>query len=312
MPYNNLISRTDADALIPPQYSDQIIKGAVEQSAALTMFRRVTMARGQYRMPVLSALPVAYFVNGDTGLKQTTEVNWTNKYLTAEEIACIVPIPQAVLNDADYDMWGEITPLVSEAVGRTFDAAAFFGANKPSSWPTDITAAAAAAGNVIARGTSDAAAGGISGDISKTFAKVEEDGFDVNAVITNRGYRGRLRDARTTFGQQLLDSTTGIYDTPVSYAMNGQWPTGLSAAELFAMDGNEFVVGIRQDISFTILKEAVIQDNTGAIVYNLAQQDMVAMRVVFRGAWQVSNRVTTSQAVEASRYPAAVLRSPAA
>ena len=28
------------------------------------------------KQPVLSALPVAYFVNGDTGLKQTTEAAW--------------------------------------------------------------------------------------------------------------------------------------------------------------------------------------------------------------------------------------------
>lgn len=312
MAYNNVISRTDADALIPLPVTQELISRAVEQSAALANFRTVTMATGQQRMPVLSALPIAYFVNGDTGLKQTTEVNWQNKYLNAEEIAVIVPVPDSVLADAAYDIWGESMPLLGEAIGRALDAAVFFGVNKPSSWPTDIAASAVAAGNVVARGTHDAATGGIAGDISDTFAKVEADGFDVNAIVTNRGYRGLLRNARTTFGQPLLDSTNGIYDTPVVYAMNGQFPSGVNAAELFAMDKDQFVLGIRQDMTFKMLTEAVIQDNTGAIVYNLAQQDMTAMRVVFRVAWQVSNQVTTSQSVEANRYPAAVLRSPAA
>ena len=75
-------------------------------------------------------------------------------------------------------------------------------------------------------------------------------------------------------------------------------------------DPSEFVLGVRQDITYKILDQAVIQDNTGAIVYNLAQQDMVAMRVVFRVGWQVSNTLNYDQAVEANRYPAAVVRTP--
>jgi hypothetical protein len=69
-------------------------------------------------------------------------------------------------------------------------------------------------------------------------------------------------------------------------------------------------MGIRQDISWKVLTEAVIQDNTGAIVYNLAQQDMVAMRMVMRAGWQVSNAINYDQPTEALRYPAGVLRAP--
>jgi HK97 family phage major capsid protein len=66
----------------------------------------VPVGRAQVRFPVLSALPVAYWVNGDTGLKQTTEVNWTNKYLNIEEIAAIVPVPDNVVADAEVEHLG--------------------------------------------------------------------------------------------------------------------------------------------------------------------------------------------------------------
>ena len=33
-------------------------------------------------------------------------------------IAVIAPIPEAVLDDVDYDIWGEIRPLIEEEFGR--------------------------------------------------------------------------------------------------------------------------------------------------------------------------------------------------
>src|SRR5688500_16528119 len=99
MPYNNIVSRAEGQALIPEAVSDAILTNLASQSAALNLFRRIPMSTAQTRMPVLSALPTAYFVSGDTGLKQSTEVNWASKYLNVEELAAIVPIPENVLDD---------------------------------------------------------------------------------------------------------------------------------------------------------------------------------------------------------------------
>jgi HK97 family phage major capsid protein len=312
MPYNSIISRTDAAALIPETVSNELLEGLVNQSAALTLFRQVRMASNQTRMPVISALPTAYFVTGDTGLKQTTEVNWDNKYLNVEELAAIVPIPEAVLDDTNFDVWGSVRPLLEQAIARALDAAIFFGTNKPSSWPTAIVAAAVSAGNYLARGTNAAAAGGVAGDLSALFALIEADGFDVNGLIGNVAYRGRLRDVRDANGVRQLDVTSdSAYGIPVRYPMRGLWPSGASAAEVIAGDFTQGILGIRQDFTYKVLDQAVITDGSGAIQYNLAQQDMVALRVVFRVAFQVANTINYDQGTEGSRYPFGVLRSPA-
>jgi HK97 family phage major capsid protein len=312
VPYDNIISRADAQAGTTEVVSEDFLNYVAQSSAALDVFRRIPVATNQIRFPVLSALPVAYFVNGDTGLKQTTEANWANKYLNVEEIAAIVPVADAVLDDVGFDIYGEMRPLLTEAIGRTLDAAVFFGTNKPSSWPTAVVPAAVAAGNVYARGTNNAGAGGIAEDINQTLALMEADGFDANAFVTQRQYRARLRGARGTDGQQLLDvNENTMYGVPLNYAMRGMWPTGTNAAELIAMDRDEFVLGVRQDITFKVADQAVIQDNTGAIVYNAFQQDMTFLRVVFRVGWQVRNSLNQDQPTEGSRYPASVLRSPA-
>lgn len=311
MAYNNLTSRTDAQALIPEQtldrWLDQLKEGA---SAVLSLFPEVPVSTNQTRFPVLSALPIAYFVNGDTGLKQTTEVNWANKYLNIEEIAVIQPIPQNVVDDArdsGYDIFGRAEPKIIEAIGRTLDAAVWFGTNAPASWPDDITTAATAASNTNAEGNT-AAAGGFVGDLDDTLALLEADGYDAGGWVMARNSKAKFRAARATTGEQLdrdrVNAQMTEFDgNPIVYPMRGLFP---GTTRGFVIDPQEFVVGVRKDVTVDFSTDGVIQDDTGAIVYNLFQQDMVAARFTFRVGWQVANTINYDQPTEGSRYPAAI------
>src|SRR5690606_24327676 len=180
------------------------------------------------RMPVLSALPTAGFVSEsatDTeGVKPTTKVEWARKELIAEEIACIVPIHENVLDDADFDIWGEVRPLVAQEFGRVLDGAVLFGINTPSTWSAALVPAAVAAGNVH-NGTADLAE-----DINQTFALVEDGGFDVNNAYTGRFLRAQLRGLKDENGRPVyLDnlrsdgSTPSIYGQDLHYVTNGTW-----------------------------------------------------------------------------------------
>ena len=311
MAYNNVIDRSDAAALIPEEVSREIVQGVAETSACLRLFRRLpNMSRKQQRIPVLSALPTAYFVNGDTGLKQTTEQAWENKYLNAEEIACIVPIPEAVLDDADYDIWAEVRPRIVEAFGVVIDAAILFGTNAPTSWPDSVLDGATSAGHVVVLGTGADIYEDIMGE-NGVISLVEEDGYMVNGHIAAMTMKAKLRGLRDTnrqpiFVRSMQDRTRYELDgEPMEFPANGAFD--VTKALMFSGDFRQAVYAIRQEITYKVLTEAVIQDNSGAIVYNLAQQDMVALRAVMRLAWQVPNPVTRLQPTEAQRYPFAVL-----
>jgi HK97 family phage major capsid protein len=248
-------------------------------------------------------------------LKQTTEMAWSNKYLNVEELAVIAPIPENVFDDASFNIWDNMRPFIEQAIGRTLDQAVFLGVNKPSSWPNSIVADAASAGNTVNRGTSTTAQGGIAGDFSDAFAAVEADGHEVTGIVANQVFRRYLRNARDTLGRPLLDDNGGIYSVPLQYPMRGLWPavatSGLRNVEAILGDFDEGVVGIRQDISMKVLTESVIQDNTGAIIYNLAQQDMIALRVTFRCAFQIKNSINYDNASSSTRYPFSTISSPA-
>lgn len=324
MPYDSLIDRTGGSALMPEDVSREIIQGAAEASAVLQLARRLpNMSTKQRRMPVLSALPTAYFVNGDTGLKQTSEAAWDNKYINAEELAVIVPIPEAVLDDADYDIWGEVRPRVAEAIGVAIDAAILFGTNAPADWPDDILTAATAAGNSADLSTIVAADGDLYDAIlgeSGVVAKVEEDGFMVNGHVAAMTMRGKLRGLRekvyngtdlSALGQPIFTTSMQASNqylldgSPILFPRNGAFDA--ASALMFSGDWNQVVYAMRQDITYKVLDQAVLQDGSGNIIYNLPQQDMVALRAVVRLGWQVPNPLNRLQQTEADRYPVAVL-----
>ena len=311
MPYNSIIDRTDAGALIPESVSKEIVQGIPQQSAALSLLKKLpNMSRKQQRMPVLSSLPIAYFVNGDNGLKQTSKVDWSNKYINAEELAVIVPVPESVLDDVDYDIWAEIKPLLIQAFGQAIDGAVFFGVNAPAAWPTAIVTAAAAAGNSVKLGTGSDIADDI-GNEDGIMAKVEACGFDVNGFAGDVSIKAKLRGLRTSTGELIyqpslqVGTPASLYGQPAFYPKNGVW--NAATALLLCGDFDQAVYAMRQDITYKVLSEAVIQDGAGNIIYNLAQQDMVALRAVMRLGWQVPNPINAMKSVEATRYPFAVL-----
>ena len=311
MAYNSQISRTDAAALIPEEVAREIIQQVPEQSAVMRLGRKLpNMTRAQLRMPVLSGLITANFVSGDVGLKQTSDAAWTNKYINAAELAVIVPIPEAVLDDLAYDVWGEVRPRIIEAFGKAFDQAVMYGTNKPSDWPDGILTGAIAASQTVTLGAGADLYEDILGE-GGVIAKVEEDGFMVTGHIAALALRSKLRGMRDADGSPIfvrtVQSTTPyeLDGTPVDFPRNGSVIPASSL--LISGDWTQLVYSVRQDVTYKVLTESVIQDAGGNIIYNLAQQDMVALRVVMRIGWQLPNPITQVNQVEATRYPFAVL-----
>lgn len=310
MPYDNIIDRSGAAGLMPEEYSLKLLKEVKDASLVLTAFEDVPMARGQDRMPVLSALPVAYFVGADTGLAQTTQADWENKYMNAETLMTFVPIPEAVVEDAD-NIWKQIEPLLKKAMARTLDGAVLFNMGKPQTWPEGLAAAAKAAGNEVKIGTTPQDEGGLGGDVVSLIGKIEEDGFDFNYAAAQIGLKSKIRNARDTLGEPLADfrgsDGQSLYAQDLVFPARGLWPKGSGEAQAILFEREQFIVGMRTDIELKMMDQAVITDSEGKVILNLPQQDSVAMRVRFRCGYQVSNQVTYDQPEEADRYPAGVL-----
>lgn len=293
----HITSRADAEAIIREQVVSTIFQDAPKQSVFMSLARKLpNMTSNQTRIRVLDFLPTAYWVNGDTGMKQTSKQAWDNVYINAAELAVIIPIPEAVLDDAEFDIFGEITPRVNEAIGQKVDSAIIFGVNRPAEWQNDIVTLARQAGNNVAPSGSPDYYNLILGE-GGVISKVEEDGYMSTGALASMGMRAKLRGIKATdgtpiFKSDMQGSTNYALDgAPMYFPQNGAFDNTI--AQLIIGDFKQAVYAIRQDITVKILDQGVIQDPaTKEIAYNLAQQDMVALRVVFRMGWALPNPAT--------------------
>jgi len=284
----------------------------------------VRMKRAQQRIPVMSQLPVAYWITGasldarDIGMKQTTTLAWDNVYLNAEEMAVIVPIAKNLLEDMDYDFWTQVKPKVTEAFGVALDEAVFFGVNAPTTFPPALVTGANSAGNLVIAGTSTV---DYLDDVNNAMAAVEADGFDVTGFWARRQVKAKLRGLRdTTKGLLFLPDTppnasvnTGsLYGEKVVFSNAGLsgFATGAANYSMIMGQWDQSMLAVRDDISMEMFDTGVITDNGSppVIQYNLMQQDMVALRVTARFAWAIPNPINRQQQTKANRYPFAVVQ----
>ena len=296
------IVRNDVDALIETQVANEIFEGTIRQSKALSLFKRLPNATSdKTKLRVLDTLPVSYFVDEteDNGRKNITKMAWDKKFINIAELAVIVPIKENLLNDSSIDIWAQVRPRVEEAFARKIDDAMFFGVGKPTEWRAGLVPSITSVGAEV-----DETENGLYSDINDVMTKVEESGYNVNAILGGVGLKGKFRMMVDKNGQPL--NTTEIGSLRREFMDNGVWDKTKST--LIAGDFNQAVYQIRQDITYKVLTEAVIQDpSDGSILYNLAQDDMVALRVVMRLGWEIPNPVNAENETEA-RFPFASLK----
>ena len=295
----NMITKNDASALIPEQVFNEIFKEAQKYSKVLQLFRRLpNMTSDKMRLKVVDSLPVAYWVNetSNNGRKNTTKMSWENVYLTAEELAVIVPIKDNVLNDAEVNIWEQVKPELAKAIGKKIDEAILFGVDAPASFGAGIIP------TIITKSKNVEETGKLYSDINDVMTNVEESGYEVTGLLGSISLKGKFRMMTDTTGQPL--ATTEIGSLNRVFVDNGAWDKTI--ATLVAGDWNEALYSIRQDVTFDVFKEGVIQNSDGSIAYNLMQEDMSAIRVTFRMGYAVPNPVNSLDQTE-TRYPFSAL-----
>jgi HK97 family phage major capsid protein len=317
--YDNFISAGNVD--LRPEYLSEIFTAAAEQSAVLSLGRKLrNMTTNELKLKVSTALPEVYFVGtkGDTkntyptssGLKKTTKSEWEDKTIYVGELAAIVVIPNNVFNDADFDVFGELRRQLPTAIAQKVDEAVLYGepgVDVPDDWEDGIFEGMPGE-NIIDVGHVGDTYDDILGE-GGVFAQVEADGYDVNGIVAAvtlkaalRGLRADTGDGAPIFTPMPQDASRYVLGgVPMVFPRNG----GFDASEtlMIAGDWDKLVYSIRQDVTFDVFTTGVVQDETGAITHNLMQEDLTALRVTFRMAWGLPLPAQWDTTVSGTAYP---------
>ena len=272
----------------------------------MALMRKTQLSSKTQRLPVLDVLPTAYWVGGDTGLKQTSDQAWKGVSLIVEELATIIPVPEAYLADADVPIWSEVQPRMVEAVGALIDSAVLWGVGKPSTWGTDLYTAAVAAGNTIKDGY--VTPGGLTTTAATDFGQsvtalgdlMAQTGYTVNGFASRPGLNWRLIGLRSHPGR--ADLRAGHAERPRRQPLRlppvhgrttapGTRPRPRSSPATGPRPSSASARTSRSRCS----PKVSYQDDNGKVIFNLMQQDAVAMRLTMRLAYATANPVTIMQ-----------------
>ena len=314
---------TNSKVVLPIEYGREIIRGVLGRSKVLELGRRIPNMRGEtYKLNVLSQLPVAGWVkNSATPADAAKEIKnkplsvmaFEGVNLEAEEIAVIIPVAINTLEDVEnfgIEIANELSEQVVAAFQEVIDGTVLFGKDSPWSSATNLdtglVAATADAGAVVIwdgqSGTSFYEA------ISDAMTYVEKSGYRPNAILGGPALDGYFRKTITSLGVVAGDQGQ-IGALPRHIDLTGGFDE--TTADAIVGDFNYLVYSFREEMRMKLLTEATLVDpSTASVLYNLAQQDMVAFRFTMRFAAALPNpvnRVGSKLPEGQQAYPFAVI-----
>lgn len=318
------VSREALGSLIQPEVLSGIFETTdAYSSLVMTLGTKMNVGKKETIIPISGTDPVAEFVEKtgtqakptagkypavavgdapDIGYKPVSALTIGEKRLILEKIAVIIPLSDCTVEDLDDPASFEeyVRRKAEEAIAKRFDKAVILGENAPSTYGAGIVPSAVSAGNVVEVAKTATGAQKLTA-LDDAFAKVEDAGYEVDAVAAQTRFRGIFRQAMNN--SNVLVTADMITGKPV-YSYSGvpiSKATVLNGTDYLAVPGawKNVYWGVRDEFQITTTNTGTITNADGS-VYNLFQQDMTAIRVVLRIGYVVLAADNT--------YPLAVVK----
>lgn len=193
-----------APLLLPPTITGPIFAKASEQSAVMSLARRVPLSvSANTAIPVPMDVPTAGWVT-EGGVKSAAEESIGVKIMTGKKVALLVPVSQEVVMTNPAGLYAQMQQDLPTAISRAFDQAAINGRDAKSGGAGPFADYLSATPNSIALGTAAASAGGIYNDLVQGIGKVVDKNYDFTGFAADPRMRVDTMLAVDTVGRPLI------------------------------------------------------------------------------------------------------------
>ncbi|MFF3324964.1 phage major capsid protein [Streptomyces sp. NPDC002889] len=286
------IKLSDVDAtFLPPQLTGPIFEKSVEQSAVMSLARRVPLSMSATTaVPVPLDVPTADWVE-QAGRKPLGTGGVDIKTMSGKKIAVLIPVAMEVVQSNAAGLWTQLHRDLPTAFSRAFDRAAIHGKTmKGATGPFPDHLAETTKSVTI--GTTTQANGGIWGDLVDGMRDVSDDDWDYTGTVLDHRMKPSLLGATDTTGRPIFVDTTQpgtgaalagtLVGEPVAYSrsvsgklrrQSGTIDTGLRG---IGGDWSQTAYGVGMDITVRISREATYIDEDGG-VHSAFQENLVLL-----------------------------------
>lgn len=256
--------------LLPPTITGPIFAKATEQSAVMSLARKVPLSvTANTAIPVPMDVPVADWV-AEGGVKPAAQVGVGVKIMTGKKVALLVPVSEEVANTNPGGLYELMQQDLPTAIARAFDYAAINGKSMRTGAAGPFPDYLALATSTTALGTTANSAGGLYVDIVTGAGRVVDKNYDFTGIAADPRLKIDAQLQIDTQGRPLY--TDGVNNAGSSGGTIAGFPAafnkGVSGKYWRAGDATQVVTIVGTPTGGTFL--LMSGGNSAAIAFNAA------------------------------------------
>ena len=279
------MTRTNMSLAIPADTQYEVAVDIYGQSAMLQLadVRQMTSAVEDHVVAGDFNWPAGMANVAEGAAKPTVDGGLDSWQIVANKMAVFVIVTDELLAESAVDIVQYYRDAISQRMSQLIDLHAIHGGGP---FGTESLVNGAASTVTIGTGVD------IASDFAATLAAVEDADHAPSGFLSARRLKSQLRDLRDlnqrpVYNESLTaDTPDQVWGEPIYYIGRNMFPNDLSAVQAVAGDFSRYIIGMREQLTFSLHNEGTVDG------INLLESNQTALRAEMR----LGAKVTTGDA----------------